>query len=270
MNLHKNTRLTPIQRRKIWRDYAESNLNPTQLAQRYRVSRPTIYKILRRARLQEFQPRTSINKRFRCLEFGCKRLARIEKKLEEKLKKQARRYCKKYPGELIHFDTKRLPLLKNEVKNHPREYLFVAIDDYSRELFAAILPDKTQFSSAKFLRQVVAECSYLIETAYSDNGTEYRGKSSHDFVKTCTENKIAQRFTRVKRPQTNGKAERVIRTLLEMWHNKIEFSSRTHRRTELIRFINFYNTVKPHKGIENLTPHEKLTDYFYSQSVNNA
>jgi len=270
MNLHKNTRLTPIQRRKIWCDYAENNLTPTQLAQRYRVSRPTIYKILQRARLQEFQPRPSVNKRFRCLEFGCKRLARIEKKLEEKLKKRARRYEKKYPGELIHFDTKRLPLLKNEVKTNPREYLFVAIDDHSRELFAAILPDKTQFSSAKFLNQVIAECPYSIETAYSDNGTEYRGTESHDFVKTCAENKIAQRFTRVKRPQTNGKAERVIRTLMEMWHNRIEFRNREHRKKELIRFINFYNTVKPHKGIENLTPHEKLTNYFYSQSVNNG
>ena len=270
MHLHKNTRLTPVQRKQVWQDYAKQNLKPTQLAQRYRVSRPTIYKILHRARLQEFQPRPSVNKRFRCLEFGCKRLAKIEKKIEEKLKKQARRYNKKYPGELVHFDTKRLPLLKNEVKNNPREYLFVAIDDHSRDLFAAILPDKTQFSAAKFLRQVIVECPYLIEIVYSDNGTEYRGTADHEFVKTCRENSSEQRFTRVKRPQTNGKAERVIRTLLEMWHNKIEFKNRSHRQKELVRFINFYNTVKPHKGIDNLTPHEKLTEYFYPQSVNNG
>lgn len=270
MNLHKNTRLTPIQRRQVWQEHTELHLNPTQLAQRYRVSRPTIYKILKRARLQEFQPRRSVNKRFRCLEFGCKRLARIEKKLEEKLKKRARRYEKKYPGELIHVDTKRLPLLKNEKRLDSREYLFVGIDDHSRELFAAILPDKTQFSSAKFLRQVVAECSYSIETIYSDNGTEYRGKADHEFVKTCRENGFEQRFTRVKRPQTNGKAERVIRTLMEMWHVKIEFKNREQRKKELLRFINFYNTVKPHKGIDGMTPHEKLIEYFYLKSVNDG
>ncbi|MBW6441049.1 integrase core domain-containing protein, partial [Patescibacteria group bacterium] len=49
---------------------------------------------------------------------------------------------------------------------------------------------------------------------------------------------------KVKHPYTNGKAERVIRTIMDMWHDKTEFKSRQHRRTELIRFINFYNTVK--------------------------
>lgn len=270
MNLHKLTRLTPIQREQIWVDRTQNHYSVTELSQKFRVSRPTIYKIIQRARWKDFVPRKSTNRRFRCLEHGCKRLSKIEKRIEERLKKQARRYNKKYPGELVHFDTKRLPLLKNETKTDPREYLFVAIDDYSRELFASILPDKSQDSAAQFLKQVIEECPYSIETAYSDNGTEYRGKPDHEFVKTCRENRIGQRFTKVKRPQTNGKAERVIRTIMEMWHNRIEFKSRDHRKKELIRFINFYNTVKPHKGIDNLTPHEKLIEYFYPQSVNNA
>lgn len=270
MHLHKNTRLTPLQRQQFWEDYGKQKLTPTQLAYKYNVSRVTAYKIIKRARLQEFQPRQSINKRYACLEYGCKRLAKIEKKLEEKLKQQARRYNKQYPGELIHFDTKRLPLLAGEEKTNLREYLFVAIDDYSRELYAAILPDKSQHSAANFLKQVIAEAAYSIEYAYSDNGKEYKGTLQHAFVKVCEENNIGQKFTRIKKPQTNGKAERVIRTLMEMWHNKTGFKSRIHRKTELLRFINFYNTVKPHKGINNLTPHEKLLEYFYPQSVNNA
>lgn len=72
---------------------------------------------------------------------------------------------------MIHFDTKRLPLLKGESPKENHEYLFVAIDDFSRELFAAILPDKTQYSSEKFLKQVIDECAYTAEIAYSDNGT---------------------------------------------------------------------------------------------------
>ncbi|MDQ6967074.1 MAG: hypothetical protein Q9M14_00140 [Mariprofundaceae bacterium] len=69
-------------------------------------------------------------------------MAKVERALERKRKTETRRYNKSYPSEMIHFDTKRLPLLKGEDNTMPREYLFVAIDDYSRELYAAILPDK--------------------------------------------------------------------------------------------------------------------------------
>ena len=86
-------------------------------------------------------------------------------------------------------------------------------------------------------------------------------------MKLCTENRIEQRFTKVKTPQTNGKAERVIRTLIEMWHDKTFFKNRIHRKTELIRFLNYYNTVKPHKGIESMTPMEKLIHDFYPETL---
>ncbi len=63
----------------------------------------------------------------------------------------------------MHFDTKRLPVLDGEAQTQRREYLFVAIDDFSRELYVAILPDRTHHSSASFLAQVVDECPYEIE-----------------------------------------------------------------------------------------------------------
>ena len=66
----------------------------------------------------------------------------------------------------------------------------------------------------------------------------------------------------VARPQTNGKAERVIRTLMEMWHEKQLFDSPEHRRKELCRFVNFYNTVKPHRSLNGDTPFEVLQAYF--------
>jgi hypothetical protein len=59
----------------------------------------------------------------------------IEHQIEEKLKKQAKRYNKKYPGEMVHFGTKRLPLLKGESPKVTHDYLFIGIDDFSRELF---------------------------------------------------------------------------------------------------------------------------------------
>ncbi len=169
---------------------------------------------------------------------------------------------------MLHGDTKRLPLLEGQKSLERREYLFVAIDDFSRELYAAILPDKTQNSAKAFLEQVLEECPYTIEQFYSDNGKEYRGDPEcHAFMKLCLENNIEQRFTRVKTPRTNGKAERVIRTIMELWHNKTRFCSFAHRKTELKRFINYYNGVKPHKGINGLTPEEKLLHYFYPEKL---
>ena len=210
MNMHKRIRLTPHDRKAIWEQYQSGGAKVARLAEQYRVSRPTIYKVLARARKQEFRPRNSTNERYRALKYGLKRLARIEATLQARLKARALRYNKAYPGELMHFDTKRLPVLDGEVQIQRREYLFVAIDDYSRELYAAILPDRTQYSSAAFLEQVVDECPYAIEYAYSDNGKEYRGTENHQFVQTCTAQGIGQKFTRLNRPQTNGKAERVF------------------------------------------------------------
>jgi transposase InsO family protein len=272
MNMHKRLRLTPLDREEIWKRYqdAKNGIGKfviLEIAREFRVSRPTIYKVIQRARLQEFAPRKSVNKRFQSIEFGIKRLAKIEKSIEERLKREAKRYNKSYPGELVHFDTKRLPLLTGEKATNSREYLFVAIDDFSRELYAGIYPDKSQVSSASFLEQVVKECPYTIEYTYSDNGKEFKGLETHEFVRVCQNNNIGQKFTRVARPQTNGKAERVIRTIMELWHEQTEFKDREERQRDLKRFINFYNTVRPHSGIGNATPLEKLEDYFFKQQT---
>ncbi|WP_365732733.1 integrase core domain-containing protein, partial [Nitrosomonas sp.] len=40
------------------------------------------------------------------------------------------------------------------------------------------------------------------------------------------------------------------------------FKDTSDRRIQLVRFINFYNTVKPHKSLNNATPYEILIAYF--------
>lgn len=270
MTIHKKTRLLPKDRVKIFKKYHEQKAKISHLANSYHVSRVTIYKVLREVRLGQISQSKSINKRFRTLEYGIKRLAKIEAKVQEKLKKQAKRYNKSYPGEMLHFDCSRLPLLEGEQKTNRRDYLFVAIDDYSRELFAAIMPDKTSISATKFLNQVLIESSYIVECVYSDNGKEFKGNPNyHPFVQTCIKEQIVQRFTKVKTPRTNGKAERVIKTLKHNWHDKQNFKTREQRQMSLIRFVNFYNTVKPHRSLNNKTPMETLINYFF-KSVNNA
>lgn len=266
MNIHRKTKLTPFHREEIWRLHHHEKLTVTYLAERFMVSRPTIYKVLKQGHLNLFVPLASKNERYRTIKYGIKRLTKVEKAIEERLKKQAKRYNKNYPGEMVHVDTKRLPLLKGDLKNRTREYLFVGIDDFSRELYAGIYPDKSQFSAANFLHwDLLEQCPYTVECIYSDNGREYKGTIEHAFVEMCLSHKINQKFTKPACPQTNGKAERVIRTLMEMWHNREEFVNSEDRKKKLKRFLNYYNTVKPHKGINGLTPYEILENYFNTE-----
>jgi transposase InsO family protein len=267
MKIHGLTKLTPIQREQVYKDHFVHKIRVCDLARKYLVSPPTIHKVLTRGRANDFTVHKSTNKRFRTISYGLRRLAKIEKIIEERLKNQARRYNKDYPGQMIHVDSKRLPHLSGETQREPTQTLFVAIDDYSRELYAAILPTKNQWSSTTFLNQVLEECPYTIEDIYSDNGSEFKGLPHHAFAKTCHENGIGQHFTKPRTPQTNGKAERVIKTIMTMWYAKTEFKSRAHRQQELTRFVNFYNTVKPHASLENKTPLEQLIHYFYPQEL---
>lgn len=268
MTIHKWTKLTPVKRREIADKYFKENIRISVLARTYQVSRNTIYNVIRRAKLKDFSVHKSINKRYRTVKYGLRRLAKVEAELEKKLAAQAKRYNKNYPGEMIHSDNTELPMLKGETIQDKPETLYVAIDDFSRELYAAILPDQTQYSSADFLNQVLEECPYTIECWYTDNGTEYKGNPrKHAFMRLAQEHGIKQSFTRIKTPRTNGKAERVIRTIKEMWIRKTRFNSKAHRKQELIRFVNYYNTVKPHRSLNNLTPLETLTNYFYPQEL---
>lgn len=265
MKIHKNTKLLPYHKKQIYNKYHIDSISVATLAIEYQVSKPTIYKALEQVKNKTYKIQiNSTNKRFKSIKYGIKRLAKVELKIEESLKRQAKRYNKSYPGEMVHVDSKRLPLLKGEKANtHLAEYLFVGIDDHSRELYATIQTDKSARSSRDFLDQMIDECPYTIECIYSDNGLEFKGNlESHEFVRECYKNGIVQRFTRPRTPQTNGKAERVIRTLMEMWHTQYEFKSREERYRSLIRFINHYNTVKPHASLEGNTPYEWLKTYF--------
>lgn len=140
--MHKNTKLLPYMRRAIYQAWL-SGQTVTSLSREYKVTRKIIYRVLERGRINDFVNHKSINHRFKAIEYGLKKLALTEKKLEKKIARMAiKRYEKEYPGQMVHFDTKRLPLLRGEAIRDKREHLHVAIDDYSRYLVADIFPDK--------------------------------------------------------------------------------------------------------------------------------
>ncbi len=125
--MHKNTKLLPRQRMEIYRRWVlgEKIIN---LAKHWKVSRQTIYKIIRLGKYDIFKNRNSMNERYRNLYWGLRRLSKTERKLGGKIARldhRLKRYEKAMPGEMVHVDTKRLPLLRGEGVIQPREYLFV-------------------------------------------------------------------------------------------------------------------------------------------------
>lgn len=270
--MHKNSKVTPACRREIYVLW-KGGENIASLSKKFRVTRRVIYTILKRARLKDFSIHKSTNERFKKALYGMKRLSKAEKVVLGQLAKRAHRYEKQYPGEMVHFDSRKLPRVKGDNQKLKKESLFVAIDDYSRHLFADIMPDKTQESAALFLETAMAVVPYKIECAYSDNGTEFKGTPQHDFVWVCNDNGIEQKFTRVATPRTNGKAERMIRTILENWLYKNSFLSREARRKSLQQFVKFYNEKRPHSALkvdgQNITPCQLLQNFVNSKSVYN-
>lgn len=257
--MHKNTKLLPYQRRDVYRRWLQGEA-VTDLARQYRVTRKTLYEVFTKARLGVFENYSSKNLRYRTLEYGLKRLAKVEKAVAKKLGKRARRlnrYEKEYPGEMVHTDSSLLPLLRGEAITTPREYLYVFVDDASRWLFADILPDQTSWSAAIVLDEAIQMLPFEIACVYSDNGKEFKGA----FRELCHAQSVAQKFTRPYTPRTNGKAERVIKTVKQELLKGRSHLSREERRRHLYAFVRWYNHVRPHQSLGNVSPMTFLENY---------
>lgn len=273
--MHKNTKLLPYQRREAYRRWRDGD-KVTDLAEYYHVSRQTLYRVFHKAKLGVFGNYSSKNLRFRTIEFGMKQLARLERKLAKKLLKRelrANRYVKNRPGEMVHTDSSVLPLISGEAIVTPKEYLYVFIDDCSRTLFADILPDQTSYSAAIALDEALTMLPFPVECIYSDNGKEFKGA----FKELCRSRHIPQQFTKPYRPQTNGKAERVIKTIKGLLR-KHRFLSREERRRILYAIVRHYNHLRPHQSLGSISPFTFLENYIREtkeelrklKSVNNA
>lgn len=146
----------------------------------------------------------------------------------------------------------------------PREYLYVFVDDASRTLFADILPDQTSWSAAICLDEALTMIPFKVECMYSDNGKEFKGA----FGRLCKERAIPQKFTRPYTPQTNGKAERVIKTIKTELLRGHSHLTREERRRHLYAFVRWYNHVRPHQSLGNVSPMTFLENYLAQAKTN--
>jgi transposase InsO family protein len=257
-------------RKEVYEKWCRGTWSQRRLADEYHVDKKIIGRIIVRGRLGDFSVHDSTNERYRTIEYGLKKIMKTTKKLEKRAERLAiKRYEKSYPGEMIHADTKLLPRLQGEIKDSARERLYVAVDDYSRTLVADILPDKSQESSVIFGEVVLERLPFDVKDWYTDRGTEWKGTAEHEFVAWLREHTITQHFTKPRTPQTNGKAERVIRTLMEEWHRAHRFTSRDERRRLLYAYVDTYNHERVHGSIGS-TPIERLTTYARTVGGDNA
>jgi transposase InsO family protein len=130
----------------------------------------------------------------------------------------------------------------------------VAIDDHSRLAYAEELTDEAPATTVDFLRRAAsffASHGVTIERVLTDNGNPYR---SGLFRAACSDLGISARRTRPYRPQTNGKAERLIRTLLAEWAYATPFETTSDRVVGLDRYLDFYNLHRPHWSLAGQPP----------------
>jgi len=179
------------------------------------------------------------------------------------------RYEKKRPGELLHLDTKKFGKIqgvghrihgdrRTRARGVGWEFLHVCIDDATRVAYAEVLPDERAVTATAFVERAIAWFQghdVHVEGVMTDNGSCYR---SHRFRRALADQGIRHIYTQPYRPQTNGKAERFIRTAKNEWAYARAYRTSAARTMMLTGFLNRYNGRRLHRGIGNTTPLSRL------------
>ena len=196
----------------------------------------------------------------------------------------AQRYERDRPGELIHIDVKRLGRIERGAGaritgmasrgSRPTrldaagirrqtagwEDVHVAIDDCTRLAYAEVLPDHKALTVAAFLRRTVqffARHGVTVERVMTDNASTY---CSAIHAIACRALRIRHLRTRAYRPQTNGKAERFIRTLVSGWAYGAIYRSSAERTAALDGWLWHYNHHRKHSALGHKPPIARLNE----------
>jgi transposase InsO family protein len=194
----------------------------------------------------------------------------------------ARRYERQRPGELVHVDVKKLGRIERGAghritgkRHHKRtrtdregrrrettgwEFVHVAIDDATRLAYAEVLSDEKATTAVGFLRRAVAfyrRHGIRVEAVMTDNGSAYRS-AVHSLA--CRALGLRHLRTRPYRPQTNGKAERFIRTMLGGWAYGAIYRSSLERTRALEGWLWRYNFRRPHGSLGRRPPAARLDE----------
>lgn len=192
------------------------------------------------------------------------------------------RYERRHPGELVHVDIKKLGRISargagHRVLGHRKsqyarridgrlrkltgfEYVHVMIDDHTRLAYAEVLDDLTASCAIAFLRRAVAwfaDRGVHVQAVMSDNGSCYIAHAYSEALR-----QLALKHLRIKpgRPRTNGKAERLIQTLLNEWAYARIYGSSRERTAALTLYLDRYNYRRPHGSLGHQPPASRLNN----------
>ncbi|MGD0409487.1 MAG: IS481 family transposase [Candidatus Limnocylindrales bacterium] len=178
-----------------------------------------------------------------------------------------RRYEVCHPGSLIHQDHKKLGripdggghrVLGRAEAPHSHhaglgyDHFEVIIDDRSRRSVVVSVPDETGTSAASALQTALAIFAaegISVERVMTDDGPAYRSNAYRAVLGGRRHSR-----TRPYRPQTNGKAERFIGTLVREWAYSRPYRSNSERLDALPDWLDFYNRRRPHTALGGLSP----------------
>ena len=138
--------------------------------------------------------------------------------------------------------------------------MHVCVDDHSRLAYAEVLRDEKAATAIGFLQRAIAfyaRHGITVERVLTDNGSAY---VSARHALACRRLHIKHLRTRPYRPQTNGKAERFIRTLLTGWAYGAIYRSSTQRTAALTGWLDWYNTRRPHGALSHKPPIARLKE----------
>ena len=192
----------------------------------------------------------------------------------------ARRYERARPGELVHIDVKKLGRIlqpghrmtgdrrsqRRSGRGNTRkglagwEFVHIAIDDATRLAYVELLGDETAPTAVGFLRRAKAffeSHGMTVQAVMTDNGGAYR---STVHALACKALGLRHLRTRAYRPQTNGKAERFIRTMLGGWAYGALYRNSEERAAALDGWLFTYNHRRRHAGIGRQTPIQRLNN----------
>lgn len=178
---------------------------------------------------------------------------------------QVQRYEWPHAGDLLHVDIKRVGRIRGvghrmhgdrtrRARGIGWEYIHVAIDDATRLAYVEVRRSQRARLCAAFLRRAIGwfrRRGIRVRRLLSDNGSAYRSALFARAARICS---VRHRFTRPYRPQTNGKAERLIQTLLREWAYRHPYVSSTRRTAALSRYLRYYNHQRPHASLGRRSP----------------
>jgi transposase InsO family protein len=183
------------------------------------------------------------------------------------------RYVHDHPGSLVHQDHKKLGRIpaggghrihgrSTETRHHGSGYdhLEVVVDDATRLAFVAHVPDESARSASQALLDAAvwfAGHGVRIERVLTDNGKAY---TSHAFGRAVESIDARHKRTRPYRPQTNGKAERFIKTLLAEWAYGQLYRTNAERIDSLPGWVTYYNGERTHTALGGITPMAALVN----------